>query len=117
MLIRVKGELGERFSQGRLDVMLISNYHHCGLLHRYPEIFIDRLVGICTNMKKSHDYCVYDGKEFIITGREAKNVKGSIVIELKPKICELYGVGDEFNRWVSPNDTYMITAPKDNDED
>lgn len=64
-------------------------------------------------MKKSHDYCVYDGKEFIITGREARNAKGSSVIELKPKICELYNMGDEFNRWISPQEAYMILAPDD----
>jgi len=66
-------------------------------------------------MNKSLDYCIYDGKEFIITGREAQNQMGSVVIELKPKICELYGVGDEFNRWVSPKETYMIISPQDTD--
>ena len=67
-------------------------------------------------MTKSYDYCVYGGKEFIITGREAKNPKGSTMIELKHKVCELYGIGDEFNIWVSPNDTYMIVSPNDNEE-
>lgn len=66
-------------------------------------------------MKSSQDYCVYDGKEFLITGREAKNSKGSIVIELKPKICEVYGWGDEMNIWVSPQETYMIVSPNDYD--
>lgn len=67
-------------------------------------------------MDKPCDYCVYDGKEFIITGRSAKNKNGRIVIELKPKICEMYGMGDEFNLWVSPTETYMIAAPEDNED-
>jgi len=95
----------------------LCNYHTVGLLHRYPKIFIDTPVDIFGNMDKSHDYCVYDGKEFIITGREARNAKGSVVIELKPKICETYNMGDEFNRWVSPQETYMIKAPKDKEDE
>lgn len=82
-------------------------------MHRYSRIFIHTPTGIFGNMNKPHDYCVYDGKEFIITGREARNAKGSIMIELKPKICEVYNIGDEFNRWVSPQDTYMISTPRD----
>jgi len=85
-------------------------------IKHFCKSIIHTLADIKIKMKNTHDYCVYDGKEFIITGREAKNPKGSIVIELKPKICELYNVGDEFNRWVSPQETYMIIAPKDNEK-
>jgi len=59
-------------------------------------------------MKKNKDYCVYDGKEFLVTSRIAKNHKGLTMIELKPKICEKYGLGDEYNIWVFPNDAFMI---------
>lgn len=49
--------------------------------------------------------CVYEGKEYILTGRSASRAK-STVIELRPKFNG--GFGDNLNIWVSPADVYKI---------
>lgn len=64
--------------------------------------------------------CVYNGIEYIITGRSAvKRVQRGnstvkiTIVELRPKFSG--GFGDDLNIWVAPDELYQITE-EDSDE-
>jgi hypothetical protein len=55
--------------------------------------------------------CVYDGKEYIITGRSAvKKKTNERLVEIRPKFNG--GFGDDLNIWVSPSELYQIEDAK-----
>jgi hypothetical protein len=66
-------------------------------------------------MSKQQFACVYDEKEYIITGRSAVNKKtGDRLIEIRPKFNG--GFGDDLNIWVSPAELYQIEEIDDDRE-
>ena len=63
-------------------------------------------------MSDSQNACVYDGKEYIITGRSAVKGQSRVrVVELRPKFTG--GFGDDLNIWVSPSELYKIEEDED----
>ena len=58
--------------------------------------------------------CVYNGLEYMLTGRRALNhSKNKYVFELKPR--KTYGFGDDLNIWVPLDDIYIIEEETDED--
>lgn len=68
-------------------------------------------------MSEQIDACVYNGIEYIITGRSAvKNLgnnKTTTLVELRPKFSG--GFKDELNIWVHPSELYQIQEDVEND--
>lgn len=53
--------------------------------------------------------CVYNGLEYIVTGRVAKNKQTSkCVFEIRPK--KTFGFEDQLNIWVPIEELYFITT-------
>ena len=51
--------------------------------------------------------CVYNGLEYAVTGRVAKNKhNGKSIFEIRPKIT--FGFEDQLNIWVSIEDLFFI---------
>lgn len=66
-------------------------------------------------MSKQQFACVYEGKEFIITGRTAvKKKTKERIIEIRPKFNG--GFGDDLNIWVSPAELYQIEETENVEE-
>lgn len=73
-------------------------------------LFIDTIDEIWIFMSDQQFACVYDGKEYIMTGRSAvKKKTNAVVVELRPKFNG--GFGDDLNIWVSPTELYQIEEP------
>jgi len=67
-------------------------------------------------MNENKDACIYNGVEYILTGRKAVKRKGNTrvsVHELRPKFNG--GFGDDLNIWVAPSELYLI-IDEDSDE-
>jgi len=65
-------------------------------------------------MSEQIDACVYNGIEYIITGRSAvKKLGNKTLVELRPKFSG--GFKDELNIWVSPSELYQIQEEIENE--
>lgn len=66
-------------------------------------------------MLDKNNRCVYNGLEYLLTGRRALNpTKNRNVFELKP--YKTFGFGDELNVWASVEDLYIIQDEEINDD-
>jgi len=92
--------------------MVIKKYYASACWHiiaqyLHHKLFIDtyRNNGKC--MSEQTSACVYNGIEYIITGRSAiKKVGNKTLVELRPKCSG--GFQDELNIWVPPTEIYQI---------
>lgn len=63
-------------------------------------------------MFDKNNRCVYNGLEYILTGRRALNrSRNKYVFELKP--MKTFGFGDDLNIWASLEDIFIIEEEED----